>query len=50
MKKQILITGGDGYIGSKLVLALEEKDCEVEVFDRVKKSILKNKKFKQLCN
>ena len=33
---KILITGGDGYIGSKLVSALEEKNYEVEVFDRPK--------------
>ena len=34
-KKQIkcLISGGLGYIGSKLVLALKEKGHEVEVFD-----------------
>lgn len=33
---KILITGGAGYIGAKLVLALKEKGFEVEIFDRPK--------------
>lgn len=31
---KILITGGLGYLGSKLVLALKEKGHQVEIFDR----------------
>ena len=31
---RILITGGNGYIGAKLGLALKEKGHEVEVFDK----------------
>jgi len=33
MKYRILITGGKGYIGSKLVLALEKNGYEVETYD-----------------
>lgn len=33
---KILITGGAGYIGAKLVLALDKKGDEVEIFDRPK--------------
>jgi UDP-glucose 4-epimerase len=33
---KILITGGSGYIGSKLILALKEKGHEIENFDRPK--------------
>lgn len=33
---KILITGGGGYIGSKLVLALKEKGYEIEVYDKPK--------------
>lgn len=33
---KILITGGAGYIGAKLVLSLKEKGYEVEIFDRPK--------------
>lgn len=32
----ILITGGAGYIGSKLVIALKESGHQVEIFDRPK--------------
>lgn len=32
--KKILVTGGDGYIGAKLVLALQELGHEVTVFDK----------------
>ncbi len=34
--KRILITGGNGYLGSKLALALKEKGHEVEIFDAPK--------------
>ena len=33
---KILVTGGNGYIGSKLVLALKEKGYEVEIYDKPK--------------
>ena len=33
-KKNCLVTGSLGYIGSKLVLALEEKGNKVKGFDR----------------
>ena len=33
---KVLITGGNGYVGSKLVLALKEKGYEVEIFDKPK--------------
>lgn len=34
--KKILITGGDGYVGSKLAKALKEAKHKVEIFDRPK--------------
>jgi len=34
--KKILVIGGLGYIGAKLVIALQEKEYEVEVFDKPK--------------
>jgi len=34
--KKILISGGSGYVGSKLILALKEKGYEVENYDKPK--------------
>ena len=35
MNKQILVTGGAGYIGSQCVIALLEKGCDVVIFDNL---------------
>lgn len=42
---KILVIGGAGYIGSKLVLALKNKGHEVEIFD-LPKNILNAEEFK----
>jgi len=36
IKKKILVTGGSGYVGSKLILKLKEKGYQVENFDKPK--------------
>ena len=46
MKKKILVIGGAGYIGSKLVLALEKAEHEVESFD-LPKNILNVEELKE---
>lgn len=43
---KILLTGGAGYIGAKLALALKEKGHEVEIYD-LPKNILNRKEFEQ---
>ena len=47
--KNILVIGGNGYIGSKLVLALEEEGHKVESFD-LPKNILNESELKQAIN
>jgi len=44
--KKILVTGGSGYIGSKLILALEKKGYEVENFDKPR-DILNKKEIEE---
>jgi len=43
---KILITGGEGYIGSKLTLALEKKGHEVETYD-LPRNILNEKEIEK---
>ena len=44
MKKKILVTGGNGYLGSTLILALEKAGHEVESFD-LPRNILNEKEL-----
>lgn len=44
--ENILLTGGDGYLGSKLKIALEKKGYDVEVYD-LPKNILNEREFRE---